>query len=659
MPESLPDSPTAAVDLLGAGRAALLRHDWQTAFERLSEADRRSALPADDLEALAVAAFFTARADVQIEMMERAFQAHLTEGANERAAYVALEVAREYFYAGRPSIASGWVGRAERLLTSTSESPAHGLLALVRSQMALNAGDLDVALSLAEQATAIGERASDADLRAHALANLGELKIVTGTALDGLVLLEEASVSAVNGELSLYCAGITCCRMIAACRELGDYGRASEWIEQAERYCQRQDVSGFPGVCRIHRAEINAVRGAWEQAEDELERATEELRPYNAVPPIADGLYAIGEIRRLRGDYAAAEAALREADARGRTTQPARALIRLAKGDSAGALVQIDRALADETWDLSPGRALLLGAQVEIALAAGEVGRARKAAEELGEIVAPYPTPALDAGRGVALGRVLLAEGDAQGAARELRRAIRGWRDVGAPYEVARARALLAGALRDLDDEEDADLELQVALDTFQRLGAAPDAGAAALALRAASERRGERTKVHRTFMFTDVESSTQLAERLGDVAWAQRLRWHDETLRSLIANAGGETVNSTGDGFFAAFHDAGPALASAIAIQRALRADRQPDADAVIRVRIGLHTAEANRAGADYTGLGVHVAARVCALARGGEILATADVLAEAAPAGIIDEREVSVRGISAPVRVAVIDST
>ena len=94
---------------------------------------------------------------------------------------------------------------------------------------------------------------------------------------------------------------------------------------------------------------------------------------------------------------------------------------------------------------------------MEILLAAGDVAGARTAIDALSEIVAGYPSPALEAGRLAALGRVLVAEGDATGATRELRTAIRGWRDVGAPYEVARARAVLSSAYRALDDDEVAD----------------------------------------------------------------------------------------------------------------------------------------------------------------------------------------------------------
>jgi class 3 adenylate cyclase len=653
MSEVSPPTSAQAADPLHAGRDALARHAWQEAFEQLSQADRDGQLAGVDLEALALAAFFTAHADHELEVKERAFKVYEAEGNELRAAYLALNIAREYGYAGKHSIASAWTHRAERIIAPDGETYAHGYMALIRSEAAGATGDVEAALVLAERAVEIGNRAADADLKAYALTNLGALKIATGATTDGFALMEEASIAAVNGELSPFTTGITACRMIGACRDLTDYRRASEWIEATQKYCDRQSLAGFPGVCRIHRAEVAAVGGAWEQAEHELERATIELGGFNATPPQADGFYAIGDIRRLKGDFEGAEVALREAHARGRSPQPALALVRLAEGKIKAAAVAINAAVAEETWDRW-ARARLLPAQVEIGIAAGDLDGARTAVEELAAIVVGYPSPALEAGRQVALGRVLLAEGDAPGAAHELRAAIKGWRDVGAPYEVARSRAVLARALRAVQ-EEDADLELRAALDEFRRLGARIDVEAAERELQDAEDRRNGPLTARKTFMFTDIVGSTNLAEALGDQAWERLLRWHDDMLRKLVAGGGGEIVNSTGDGFFLAFESARSGIDCAVAIQRALL-DHRESTGFAIPVRIGLHTSEANRRGTDYSGKGIHVAARVAALARGGEILATAETLAEAGDVTTLDARSATVKGVTASVSLAAI---
>jgi class 3 adenylate cyclase len=250
------------------------------------------------------------------------------------------------------------------------------------------------------------------------------------------------------------------------------------------------------------------------------------------------------------------------------------------------------------------------------------------------------------------MARVLVAEGDPAGAAREARLAIRLWREVAAPYEVARARALLGKAVRATGDDESADFELRSARDEFARLGAEPDEAAAERELQVAVERRAAPVQTRKTFMFTDIVDSTKYAELLGNDGWERVLRWHDDKLRKLVAKHRGEIVNSTGDGFFVAFDSARQGIECARSIQRELAEHRQGSGFA-LSVRIGLHSAEANRRGSDYSGVGVHLASRVASVAGGGEIVATTDTLDEAGESARSDRREVALKGVSAAVAV------
>jgi class 3 adenylate cyclase len=157
------------------------------------------------------------------------------------------------------------------------------------------------------------------------------------------------------------------------------------------------------------------------------------------------------------------------------------------------------------------------------------------------------------------------------------------------------------------------------------------------------------------TFMFTDIVGSTNLAETLGDESWERLLGWHDDTLRRLVERGGGQIVKSTGDGVFAAFETARGGIDGAIEIQRAVR-DHRASSGFALAVRIGLHAAEATRRGTDYSGIGVHVAARIGSLAGGDEILASAETLAEAGDVPSSEPRTVLVRGVSTEVTVAAI---
>ena len=643
-------------DEAAAARAALDRHAWEEAYERFSRADRVTMLSGPDLEALSSTAFFTGHADGEIDARERAFRTFQAEGDEIRAAFNGLHLARLFAYKGQLSISAAWVRRSERLLDGQPESYAHGFLALAQSEIAKNAGDVDLAMERAETAARIAASSGDPDLQATANTVLGGLKIMTGSKSDGLGLMEEATVAAVSGELSPFVTGVTYCAMISACRDLSDYTRASEWTEATERWCQRQSVGGFPGICRVHRAEIMALGGSWERAETELRRATTELKAYNATPPMADGIYALGELQLRMGDLEAAERTLREAHGLGRSPQPALARIRLAQGNAGAAAKALRTALDEQSWD-KLNRLRILPAQVEVSLAAGEIDAAQAAADELDALTEAYDSPALRATRHEARGRVLLVEGDAAGAARELRAAVAGWREVNAPYEVARNRALLAPALRALDDEDEADLELEAARDEFVRLGARLDAAAAEATIRAVAERRAGPVQARRTFMFTDIVGSTSLAEALGNAAWERLLQRHDDVIREHVARTGGTVVNSTGDGFFVAFPSARRAVDCAIGIQRALAELRRTGV--FPEVRIGLHSAEASQRGGDYSGIGVHLAARVAALAGDGEIVATTDTLAEAGDIPSTNAREATLRGVTAPVTVASISWT
>ncbi|MBO0701559.1 MAG: DNA-binding response regulator, partial [Candidatus Dormibacteraeota bacterium] len=161
------------------------------------------------------------------------------------------------------------------------------------------------------------------------------------------------------------------------------------------------------------------------------------------------------------------------ASACGRDPQPGLALLRLMEGDTGGAKATIRAVLEDVSDQLS--RARLLDAYVEIMLAAGDIPAARDAAQELSRIAAEFDSVYLRALAGHALGATLLAEGEARAATTVLREARSRWGALDAPYESARARLLIGLACRELGDEVSAAMEIEVARQTFDRIGAAPD----------------------------------------------------------------------------------------------------------------------------------------------------------------------------------------
>jgi class 3 adenylate cyclase len=158
--------------------------------------------------------------------------------------------------------------------------------------------------------------------------------------------------------------------------------------------------------------------------------------------------------------------------------------------------------------------------------------------------------------------------------------------------------------------------------------------------------------------MFTDIVTSTDLVGVIGDDAWNEVLRWHDRELRSCFAMHRGEEVAQTGDGFFVAFDRPADGIECAVDIQRRLARHRREHGFAPW-VRIGLHAAEATREGRNFTGGGVHVAARVGAAAAKEEILASSAVLRDLGPMrfGLSEPRSLTLKGVREPVEVQAVD--
>ena len=634
---------------LEAGRAAAERQAWREAYEQLRRADEDGTLTGEDLQHLGEAAWWTGHLEEAIRFRERAYATFAGAGQSRQAGVLATVLSIDHLMRETMSVAGGWLARAESVLADEEEGPEHGYLALARGLNALHGlADLETATAEFGRANELAEQYADGSLRAMATVFKGTVLVSMGEVAEGLKLLDEATAAAVSGELQPLATGIVYCVTIDSCQALGDCRRAAEWTTAANRWCDRLEVTGFPGACRIHRAEILRLQGEWPRAEEQAMQACAELQEYNHSVT-AQGFYEIGEIRRRRGDFAAAEEAYRRASELGRDPQPGLALLRLAQGKVEAAATAIRRELSQEA--LNPlARAMRLPAAIEIYLAAGELRRAREAAEQLDRIADQYRiserrTPALDGAAQRAWGQIRLAEHDWEGAATALRAAREVWEKVGAPYEIAHARMLLGLAYRGEGDEDGAREELSAAKRTFERLGAVLD-------LQRTAELLGE-SATRRTFMFTDIVDSTKLVEALGEVKWQKLLTWHDRKLRDLIEKAGGEVIKHTGDGYFAAFHTPASAVEAAATIQRALD-EHEPLAP---DVRIGLHTGGAlHKADGDYSGQGVHMAARIGALAGAGEILVSRESLDGGARFRLSEPRSEHLKGFQDPVELVAV---
>ena len=594
--------------------------------------------------------------DRALEALERAYGAYLDQGDRANAAMMAFRVAEQHGMRLAFPQAQGWAAKAARLAEGNPEWPVQGWLEWMRGLMAWFQGDFEGAIAQYDRALDLASRTGDRNLYGMSLHDKGHALCLLGRVAEGMPLLDEAMAAVVGGELDPEAAGYVYCGMIGICSKLADYGRAAEWTEATLRWCERQSVPAFPGVCRIHKAELMRLRGSLIRAEEEALLACEELPRFNFFSGLGPANYEIGEVRRRLGDFRAAEEAFGRAHEFGYNPHPGLSLLRLGQGKLEAAASGIREAV-DQAEGNHCLQVRLLAAQVEIALAGGDVETAASAADRLESMVREFDATALNALAACVRGGVRLALGDAAGALPYLRRAQKGWQEVEAPYEVAEVRVLLGKTFRALGEDEAAILELKAARTAFERLGALSSAESTGRQLgeMAAAEQSPER--VGRAFMFTDIVKSTDLVGLIGDEAWEDLLAWHDQTLRSLFAANGGEVAHHTGDGFFVAFVDGRSALMCAVAVQRAFAEHRRAHGFAPL-VRIGVHAAEATRRGQDYSGGEVHKAARIAALADGGEILASVATVAVAEGGFRMSEsRAVALKGVTEPVEVARIE--
>ena len=461
-------------DELEYARSAYAGRAWLDAHDAFVRADSEAALDAEDLELLTTATLMLGRDDDATAVLERMHHLYLERGETRRAVRAATWIGINLAYRGLVGPATGWLGRAQRLLEQEpGESPERGYLLLPLVFRHEAAGELEQAAAVAGEAAAIGQRFGDADLFAIGLHAQGHMLVTAGHVQEGLALLDEAMVAATTGDLSPFVIGIVYCGVILACQAVFEVGRAREWTLALTEWTDKQpDLVAFTGRCRVHRAEILQLGGSWVDALDEARRACERFVE-TSNPAAGVAYYRHGELLRLRGEFAAAEEAYREASRYGWEPQPGLAQLRLAQGKREAALTAIRRATAETSEPLK--RAALLPAQVEIALDAGESDEARRACAELEELATRYESAMLAAMVAYAHGAVALAEGNVQSALVGLRRAQQAWIDLDAPYEVARTRALLARVCSALGDAEAAALETESARVIFRGLEAAPD----------------------------------------------------------------------------------------------------------------------------------------------------------------------------------------
>jgi DNA-binding NarL/FixJ family response regulator len=533
-------TPIRAVDSLDIGRTALRRGDWdaaRAAFERSSQAAENP----EALEGLGLAAWWLDRADLVFDARERAYRLYRERddrlGAARMAVWLAWDTAA---FRGEQAIANGWFQRAQRLLEGLPDAPEHAWLALRRGVFTLmGENDPDRAAELASETIRIGQslRAVDYELVGRALHGLA--RVTSGAVVEGLRELDEVNAAVLAGEMTdPMLIGLAGCYLIGACERIHDYERATQWCDRLKAFCKKWGYRPLFAVCRTQYAAVCLWRGAWDEAEEELTSAADELAVCRPAMT-GEGLVRLGELRRRQGRLDEAMALFERCGSHPMASL-GRATITFDRGDFKTAADLVERHLRRLPTRNCTERASALELMVRVCLEDDRTEEAAHAVAELQDIANEARTGPLRAVASVATALVAARSGDPRTAKAHLEDAVDLFHTSCAPFETARTRLELALVMKALGRPDTAAEEARLAISDLEPLGASLDLARARALLDgvlAAAPAPSPLIPDRKGLTRREIEILRLISTGLNNQAIAERLFISEHTVHRHVAN--------------------------------------------------------------------------------------------------------------------------
>ena len=460
---------------LDIGWGELREGRWDEARALFEQAVGVAETP-EAFEGLSWAAWWLDDAEVVFAARERAYRLYETAGDVAGAARMATWLACDQLdFRGALAVASGWLGRAHRLLDPLEPGPEHGWLAFLEGYMAHAGGETAKAAEFGRRSAELGRRFGVPDLEMLGLALEGAALVACARVEQGMRCLDEATATALQGQATVPISGAwACCFLVTACTAVRDYQRAFEWCDRIAEFAERYGSRYMLAFCRAEYGTVHLWRGRWREAEAVLEASVEDFA--RSRPAMVGGsLVGLAELRRRQGRW---EEAARLLDRAGpsSTAQLCRARLALDRGDAARAAELAERSLrqvpADRKLNRAPGLELLARA----CTARGELEEAGAALAALREIELAVGTEPLRASVDLVEGLLAAASGDHDRARPLLEDATDRFERSGGPFEAAKARIELATTLVALGRTDVAEREATAAVDQLRELGAEAEA---------------------------------------------------------------------------------------------------------------------------------------------------------------------------------------
>lgn len=444
-----------ATDPLAAAREAMRRAQWDDAVAQFLHADRSgTGLDVAGLLDWALAAQCSGRLAAAVEPLERALRQQVLEGWRGAAAKTTVDLARVQAERGQGVAAVGWLKHAERLAQESGDCEAAGHVSWMQARFCVAGSQYGAAIEHAETAERIGRQCNNADLIALGLMFQGHASLAMGQVEKGVAKFDEAATLVLGDNVQPLAGGLVYCGVLFASTNRGDWTRAIQWNESFDQWVRRSRVNAFPGICRMHQAEILTVRGELQDAERALLESADELGVAAAYLE-GEAYRILGDIQRLRGDWAEAERSYRHARELGWDPQPGYAELLLARGEPDRAVRSLEMTLMSDVWSVQQRRATLLAVLATCAAHAGDTGKAQSRLQDLDSLEAEgLSTPAILALRAEAAAETEFVLGRVEEAIVQMKKALRYWGSLTAPLITARLRTRLAAMLDVMEARE-------------------------------------------------------------------------------------------------------------------------------------------------------------------------------------------------------------
>ena len=458
------------------GQKALQRADWPAARIIFEQCIKDGDTP-EAQDGLGIVLWWLNEIRPSHRHRIQAYTGYKNSGDSRKAARIAAWIAREQVFLNSNANAMlGWFARAERLLGGEGRCVEQGWLKLFQASMLSKPEELE---SVASEAIVLAQEFRDENLEALALAFLGSARVNLGQVASGMANLDEAMVSAYNGELDYMTISEIFCVMLSACELAGDMGRMEHWCRAAAQYAQENHCTFLSAYCRTTYGAWLTVTGQWQEAEQAL---TEAIRIFDSGHQglRAHAVIHLADLRVYQGKLEEAEVLLAGYEDYSDAVLPL-ARLYLARGKPRLARKVLGQALPSGQYP-TLHQASLLRLLVDILISDEAVDEAARVAGQLNDLAVQINSDLLFAQAAMARGQIKKHQGDAD-AIKDFETALSYLRAHEQSILASRARLEMANILQK-DDPPAAITWARAALASFQRVGAAHDAEEAAQLLR-------------------------------------------------------------------------------------------------------------------------------------------------------------------------------